>query len=152
VSKERKFSNKNTLKFYIVSDRYIEYLSSYDTHVSWNKKHKRPYIGIVLKIERYLYFAPLYSYKENYKKYKENPSFMRVEDRKGRALSIIRFSEMIPVPKEEINLLDIEMRGKKYKDLLQTEMEFINDNKVVCGRPDKVETLLMVIFRSFARL
>ena len=28
----------DTLKFYIVKDEYIEYLSKFDIHVSWNKK------------------------------------------------------------------------------------------------------------------
>lgn len=117
------------VKFYRISDKYIEYLSKFDSHVSWNKEQKRPYIGIVLEIGKYLYFAPLYSYKSKYDHYKENPSFMRVKDRKGRNLSIIRLSEMIPVLKEEVKLLDFEERGKKYKDLLQAETDYINDNR-----------------------
>ena len=32
-----------TLKFYTVNDEYIEYLSQFDNHVSWNKENKRPY-------------------------------------------------------------------------------------------------------------
>jgi len=120
---------QKTLKFYVVDEDYIEYLSKFDSHVSWNKKQKRPYVGIVLKIEKFLYFAPLYSYKETYNKYKENPSFIRVEDRKGRNVSIIRFAEMIPVPENSIQLLDFNSRGEKYRDLLQAESDFINDNK-----------------------
>lgn len=120
---------KETLKFYIVNDEYIEYISNFDKHVSWNKRQRRPYIGIVLKIEKYLYFAPLYSYKEKYNKYKENPSFIRIKDRKERCLSIIRFAEMIPVPKNCIKLLDFNIRDEKYKNLLQAESDFINDNK-----------------------
>lgn len=120
---------QETLKFYTVSENYIEYLSKFDSHVSWNKKQKRPYIGIILKIEQFLYYAPLYSYKDNYDKYKDNPSFIRVNDRKGRHISIIRFSEMIPVPKDYIQLLDFNSRGEKYKNLLQAENDFINDNK-----------------------
>lgn len=120
---------RDTLKLYLIDDKYIEYLSEFDNHVSWNKEQKRPYIGIVLKIEDYLYFAPLYSYKEKYDKYKDNPSFMRVKNRKNRNLSIIRFAEMIPVPEYAIQLLDMGSRGDKYKDLLQAEIDFINDNK-----------------------
>lgn len=119
----------NTLKLYTVNEGYINYLSKFDNHVSWNKEQKRPYIGIVLEVEKYLYFAPLYSYKISYDKYKDNPSFLRVEDRKGKRVSIIRFSEMIPVPKTEIQLLDFNSRGNKYKDLLQAEINFINNNK-----------------------
>ena len=119
-----------TLKFYVVDDKYIKYISEFDSHVSWNKEQKRPYIGIVLKVENYLYFAPLYSYKIGYDKYKENPSFIRIEDRKGRYVSIIRFAEMIPVPENSIKLLDFNTRDDKYKNLLQAESDFINDNKI----------------------
>ena len=80
-----------TLKFYTVNEDYIDYLSQFDSHVSWNKEQKRPYVGIVLRVENYLYFAPLYSYKVGYDKYKDNPSFIRVQDRKGKNVSIIRF-------------------------------------------------------------
>ena len=120
---------KETLKFYIVNEEYIQYLSKFDEHVSWNKEQKRPYIGVVLKVEGHLYFAPLYSYKKGYDKYKENPSFIRIEDRKGRFVSIIRFAEMIPVPKNSIQLLDFNARDDKYKNLLQAESDFINDNR-----------------------
>lgn len=121
---------KEKLQLYTINDKYIKYLSQYDNHVSWNKKPKRPYIGIVLKIEKFLYFAPLYSHKEKYNTYSSNPSFMKVEDRKGRNLSIIRFSEMIPVPENEIELIDYDVRGEKYKNLLQAEINFINDHKI----------------------
>ena len=71
---------KETLKFYTIDEEYIEYLSKFDEHVSWNKEQKRPYIGIVLIVEEHLYFAPLYSYKSGYDRYKENPSFIQVFD------------------------------------------------------------------------
>lgn len=121
----------DTLKFYTINDNYINYLSKFDNHVSWNKQQKRPYLGIVLKIEKYLYFAPLYSYKTRYDKYKDNPSFIRIENRKGKRVSIIRFAEMIPVPKESIKILDFDERGEKYRDLLQAEIDFINKNKTI---------------------
>ncbi len=130
---------KESLKFYTVNEKYIEYLSQFDTHVSWNKEQKRPYIGIVLRVEKYLYFAPLYSYKIGYDKYKENPSFIRIQDRKGRNVSIIRFAEMIPIPESEIQLLDFNSRGDKYKDLLQAENDFINNNrKVIYSKAKKI--------------
>ena len=128
-----------TLKFYTVNEDYIEYLSKFDSHVSWNKEQKRPYVGIVLRVENYLYFAPLYSYKVGYDKYKDNPSFIRVEDRKGKNVSIIRFAEMIPVPETAIQLLDFNSRGDKYRDLLQAESNFINDNKnVIYSKAKKI--------------
>lgn len=120
---------KDRIKFYKISDDYIEYLSKFDKHISWNKDQKRPYIGVILSIDDFLYFAPLYSYKDKYNTYKGNPSFMKVKDRKGRDLSIVRLAEMIPVPQEEVELMDFKERGDKYQDLLQAEREFINDNR-----------------------
>lgn len=122
---------KEKLKFYTINEDYIEYLSQFDSHVSWNKEQKRPYLGIVLKIENHLYFAPLYSYKVGYDKYKENPTFMRIEDRKGKNIAIIRFAEMIPVPDNCLELLDFNARGEKYRDLLQSESDFVNDNRAI---------------------
>ncbi len=122
------------LLFYVVDRKYIQYLSDFEKHISYNKDdmgHSRPYLGIVLKIENYEYFVPLYSYKEHYKKYKNNPSFFFVKDRKDRPLAIIKFSAMIPVPKD-INvteLLKYEEQDKKYKDLISAEYRYINSNK-----------------------
>lgn len=69
------------------------------------------------------------SQKETLQLYTINDKY--VEYRKGRNLSIIRFSEMIPVPESEIELIDYEIRGEKYKDLLQAEINFINEHKIV---------------------
>lgn len=140
VYKGAKMGKNRTLKFYTVNEDYIEYLSQFDTHVSWNKEQKRPYVGIVLMVENYLYFAPLYSYKVGYDNYKDNPSFIRVQDRKGKNVSIIRFFEMLLVPETAIQLLDFNSRGEKYRELLQTESNFINDNKdVIYSKAKKVE-------------
>ena len=128
-----------TLKFYTVDEDYIDYLSEFDSHVSWNKEQKRPYVGIVLKVGDYLYFAPLYSYKVGYNKYKENRSCIRVEDRNGINVWIFWFSEMIAVPETAIHLLDFNSRGDKYRDLLQAESDFINDNKnVIYSKAKKI--------------
>ena len=99
------------LLFYVVDKKYIKYLSVFEKHISYNKDeigHSRPYLGIVLKIESYNYFVPLYSYKKHYEKYRNNASFFFVYDRKNKPLAIIKFSSMIPVPKNMnvVELLD----------------------------------------------
>lgn len=122
------------LLFYTVDKNYIKYLSEFEKHVSYNKDeigHSRPYLGIVLKIENYDYFVPLYSYKEHYKKYKNNPSFFFVYDRKNKPLAIIKFSAMIPVPKyvSVMRLLEYNEQDDKYKNLIAAEYRYINSNK-----------------------
>ncbi len=122
------------LLFYTVDSKYIKYLSDFDSHISYNKDeigHSRPYLGIVLQIEEHKYFAPLYSYKKHYSKYKNNPSFFLVYDRKKKPLAIIKFSAMIPVPKNRnmINLLKYNEQDRKYRDLISAEYRYINSNK-----------------------
>jgi len=88
-------------------------------------------LGIVLKLENYNYFVPLYSYKEHYEKHKNNPSFFFVYNRKGRPLAIIKFSAMIPVPKQidVVRVLEYNKQDKKYKDLITSEYRYINAHK-----------------------
>lgn len=122
------------LLFYTVDKNYIKYLREFESHVSYNKDeigHSRPYLGIVLIIANYKYFVPLYSYKEHYKKYKNNPSFFFVYDRKNNPLAIIKFSAMIPVPNNlnVTSVLEYNRQDKKYKDLISAEYRYINSNK-----------------------
>ncbi len=122
------------LLFYIIDKNYIKHLSKFENHISYNKDeigHSRPYLGIVLRIGDYNYFAPLYSYKEHYSKYKNNSSFFFVYDRKKKPLAIIKFSAMIPIPKNfnVLKLLDYNKQEKKYKDLISAEYRYINSNK-----------------------
>ena len=122
------------LLFYTVDRNYIRYLSEFESHISYNKDeigHSRPYLGIVLRIEKYEYFVPLYSYKEHYEKYKNNPSFFFVYDRKNNPLAIIKFSAMIPVP-DNVNvtsILEYDKQDKKCRDLISAEYRYINSKK-----------------------
>lgn len=86
-------------------------------------------MGIVLQIDKYKYFVPLYSYKRHYDKYKNNASFFFVYGK--NPLSIIKFLSMIPVPNNMrvVNLLDYKKQEKKYQDLLSSEYKYINFHK-----------------------
>jgi len=105
------------LKFYIIDGKYVEYLSAFDKNISYNKEqsHTRPYLGIVLQID----------------KYKNNASFFFVYGKNKNPLSIIKFSSMIPVPNNMrvVNLLDYKKQEKKYQDLLSSEYKYINFHK-----------------------
>ena len=72
VKKVLEFANKNDIPLHIIGN---------GSNILVQDDGIR---GIVLKIEDYKYFVPLYSYKEHYKKYKDNPSFFFVYDRKNK--------------------------------------------------------------------
>lgn len=115
------------LNFYIVDDGYIDYLRNFDGNVVYNKNHKRPYVGIVINIENYKYFAPMFSPKVKHKNYKNNLSFFRIVNKKNKNnLGIIRFINMIPVPEEKIFLLDVKNENYQYRRLLLEQYYYIN--------------------------
>ena len=61
------------LKIYEVNPGYVKYLSAYQEHIFFSEgdKSSRKYIGIVLEINGFKYFAPLSSFKPKHKKMSE---------------------------------------------------------------------------------
>ena len=72
----------DTIELYEIDSDYIKYLSSFEQHLFRNKKvtqvFTRKYIGIVLKINGFDYFAPLSSFKEKHKRLCETKDFIKV--------------------------------------------------------------------------
>lgn len=137
------------LNFYIIDDNYINYLSQYDKHIAYNKNQKRPYIGVVVVIEEHYYFAPLFSPKQKHKTYKNNLTFFKIVNIKTKKeLGIIRFSDMIPVPKECVSLLDIKNKSYTYKRLLSEQYSYINIPKNRIKILDKAERLYNIVTKS----
>lgn len=133
------------LRLYIVSDRYIDYLrSTVDGHVFANRDpryvHTRKYLGVVIAINGYNYYAPLSSPKDTDYQFDKNGSrcirksivpIIRITDTKqdgtAELLGTIKFSGMIPVPVSELVLYDIDNEtDTAYKDLVNKEIRFIN--------------------------
>ena len=83
-------------KFYYINQKYINYIRQFDDKVPTKN---RPYLGIVFKNKDYIYLAPLYSAREKHKNYYMNNTFFRIYDYYNNYIGLIRFSNMIPVPK-----------------------------------------------------
>ena len=123
------------LKLYTVDDDYIEYLKKYDRQIVFSKGDdyvtSRKYIGVVLKIKEYNYFAPLSSPKESDYYYKQGKRLIRkniiplirLVDSKGSLLGKIKLNNMIPVPDSCLTLYDIDNEpDRKYHDLVADEI------------------------------
>lgn len=123
--------NNIRLNFYSISDDYIHYISKFDKHIAYNKNSKRPYIGIILEINKMLYFAPMFSPKSQHKRYKNNLTFFKIfgNRRKTDYLGLIRFSDMLPVPKGEISIINIKNVNKRYNALLDKQYNYINQKE-----------------------
>ena len=112
------------LKIYEVKAEYVAYLSNFQEHVfsSQGEKSTRKYIGIILIVNNFKYFAPLSSFKPKHKKMKEGVDFIKIKD-----YAVININNMIPVPDSEVSLADINgTKDKSYKYLLQAENREIN--------------------------
>ena len=115
----------DNIKFYEVNPKYIDYLLPYAPHLFHNKKpgqqNERKYIGVVLSINGFDYFAPLSSFKEKHKSMKESIDFIKVKN-----YCVININYMFPVPNSECTYVDINLqRNLKYKSLLLAEYRVI---------------------------
>jgi protein AbiQ len=112
------------LKLYEINPNYIKYLSQYQEHlfVSDGDKASRKYIGIILQVNGIEYFAPLSSFKPKHKQMKESVDFIKISD-----YAVININNMVPVPKCEYHLVEIDkIENPQYKHLLQAENREIN--------------------------
>ncbi|MDD6276849.1 MAG: type III toxin-antitoxin system ToxN/AbiQ family toxin [Clostridia bacterium] len=130
------------LRLYTIDVDYLQYLFNIDNRVMYweNSTYKsdRKYIGIVLRINGFEYFAPLsspksndYFYKKGVKQIKKSiiPIIRLVTD-KGQLLGKIKLSNMIPVKREQLTLYDIKGEpDKKYQSLIVKEMICIRKHK-----------------------
>ena len=114
------------LRMYEVKSEYVEYLSKHHEHLFYDRgNNRRKYVGIILDINGYKYFAPLSSFKEKHKKIKEGVDFIKIKD-----YAVININNMIPVPQGAFNSPDINAeKDPHYRYLLQAESREINRQK-----------------------
>lgn len=109
----------SSLKFYEINKSYVKYLKNFDKQipdVDYESNNKFT-CGVVLNIDGFDYFAPVSSFN------KSQQTNLLIYD-KGRPISSIRFSFMMPVPKTEVNLCDFDRKSQDYKDLVNAELKY----------------------------
>jgi protein AbiQ len=122
------FMPEHNLDFYEIDPGYIEYLIHIDAKVpkvdySASNAHDKFLCGIVLQVYDHKYFAPISSFK------KHQRTNIIIKNEKGREISSIRFSFMIPVPSGVLKLKAIKDEiSPKYRRLLNWELQFCRKN------------------------
>ena len=101
------------LQFYHINQKYLNYIRNFDKRIAMKN---RPYLGIVFKNKKYMYFAPLYSTREKHNKYYTNNTYLKIFDFNNNYIGLIRFSNMIPVPKNMIRKIDYKSSSKLYQE------------------------------------
>ncbi|MCY3067575.1 type III toxin-antitoxin system ToxN/AbiQ family toxin [Aerococcus mictus] len=127
----------NKLDLFKIDGNYIDYLRNFDSRVPINKDSYigRPYIGVVFSINEFNYFAPLTSPKRGKTIRYNNQITTHIFQEPGKKcwenyLGAILHNNMIPVPNEVLEKIDIEIekdRDFPYGNLLQKQYEFITN-------------------------
>ena len=111
---------------------------------SYDVKEKRPFVGIILKINNINYFAPLSSPKEKHKKMKNNIDFLKIND--GRD-GVINLNNMIPIPYQyyyKIDISDEIKKDKKYGLILKYQIKWCNTNlERIVNNAEKLYNLII---------
>lgn len=114
------------LRFYDIDENYVKYLQTIDKqipniHYSTNNKFV---CGVVLDINGVKYYAPISHMN------KQQRTNMLIYD-KGRPISSIRFSFMLPATNDVLtvkNFADIAKTNQSYADVLAAEYKYCSDN------------------------
>ena len=101
------------LEFYYIKQDYIKYIRQFDEKIPIKN---RPYLCVGLKNKNYIYLAPLYSPREKHKNYYMNGTFFRIYDFYNNYIGLIRFSNMIPVPRSFIKKINFDYSNKLYQE------------------------------------
>ncbi|EJG1355478.1 type III toxin-antitoxin system ToxN/AbiQ family toxin [Vibrio parahaemolyticus] len=124
------------MRFYTVSDDYVEYLRTIDHKVPHNKgddgQKKRPYVGIILDVGGHKFLAPLTSYKKEQDKIPASRcTAFKLHERTNskNKLGMINLAYMIPILDKHVSELNIDAQTEDYKNLLHLQYEFIKVNK-----------------------
>ena len=115
------------INLYHINNDYLNYLRAFDDRILYNKIGGRPYVGIVLRINDTMYFAPMHSPKPKYLAMRPNLDFYKLADGK---LGIINLNNMIPVPADQVTpIIFAEIEDEKYRALLIKQYSIIDRNK-----------------------
>ncbi len=108
---------------------YVKYLHSFEEKVQYDEKKpnrhiRKPYLGIVLKINNFNYFVPLESPKGDEK---SKQHLMKIYD-KDKTIGILCFNNMIPIKESELVHFDFNNEEPHYKSLLIKQFFYCKSN------------------------
>ena len=113
------------IRFYEVNCEYVNFLSQFEPLLFHNKAsnqtNERKYIGVVLCVNGFQYFAPLSSHKPKHDRMQNGIDFIKIKQ-----YAVINLNNMFPVPKTEYKNVDFsKVSDYKYKSLLLSEYRYI---------------------------
>ena len=116
-----------------INSEYCDYLRQYDNKVMYNAgtKELRPFIGVLFKINKIEYFAPLSSPKPKHKTIRNTLDLIKINN--GN-YGVVNFNNMIPVNENNYILFDLNKqttdKKEKYRlELIKNQLRWLTNNK-----------------------
>ena len=142
--------------FYRADALYCDYLRKSDPCVPYtmDQKEARPFIGIVLTLNDYDYYAPLTSPKPKHLHMKNQVDFLKIN---GGVWGAINFNNMIPIHSDQLEHIDIRILPTDdkatvdYKNLLANQLSWCNTSANAASIIQKAEKLYRIITSKTAR-
>lgn len=119
------------MKFFRPNPEYIKYAYSIDKYII----NTENLMGIVIRLKEMIYFLPIVSssdsdYDENHNLRKTTPAILRMFDAKNQDyLGKCLFSNMFPIPYNDLIQLDINNFEEKQKVILEKKLEYLQSNQ-----------------------
>lgn len=147
---------ENQLDLYLVDKKYVRDLSKVDNHVMsvspQTGKETRPFLGIIIIMDKKEYCIPLTSPKEKFN-IKTKEDFVKIPDPKlknengaAKTIGILNINNMIPISKayaEKIDLYKSAEMDKHRRTLLIKQLEWCRDNRLtIQNKANKVYKLV----------
>lgn len=146
----------NTFEFYYVDDEYISFLKKAGNNGVENnyakENNQKPYLGVVLVINSYKYFAPLSSPKKKYEKINnDNPTTFKIIKGNNNLLGVVRLNNMIPVPNSALSIIEVNsILDYQYRNLLFSQRRIIRQNTyLIQNKAEKIYDLVVHKKNSF---
>lgn len=121
------------IKIVKVNSNYCDYLRKFDNRVVYNAGNKelRPFVGILFKIDKCEYFAPLSSPKEKHKKLKNTIDLLKINNGE---YGVVNFNNMIPVTQENYIVFDLNDKPTNKQEkfrivLLRNQLRWLTTHK-----------------------
>ena len=120
-----------TIALYEIDLEYIDYLSQFEERLFKNKKisqsFTRKYVGVVLQINGFDYFAPLSSFKPKHKRLCETVDFLKVG-----TYAVINLNNILPAPISLCTKVIIDaIQDERYKSLVRAEYRIIRQKSAL---------------------
>lgn len=142
-----------SFSFYQADSNYCDFLRETDPCVPYTRDEKknRPFIGIVVEVNGFNYYAPLSSPKEKHLQMKNQIDFIKINNGK---LGAINFNNMIPIHISCLKPIDINIKPtddkstKEYKNLLADQLYWCNKSENVLSIRKKAKGLYKTVIKK----